>query len=155
MAGFINLQHADRSVLLKGDYAVHNELVFEFFNASPATQYDEAFERALVLGCYALHLNGTGEILNRVAHDLNGELGKLKGLLDLRGLRQQSAPFAGAEVEGDVIDALQSYADMRGWQDSITATGNTVGVIPRRKVGDALVQIAGTERSIVVESKAG
>lgn len=154
MAAFINLQHADHSVLLKGDFALQNELVFEFFNASPAAQYEEAFERALVLGCYALQLNGTGEILNRVAQDLNGELGRLKVLMELRGLRQQNAPSAGAEAEVDVIDALQAYADLRGWEDSITATGNTVGVIPRRKVGDALVQIAGTERSIVVESKA-
>jgi hypothetical protein len=154
VAGFINLEHADKSVVFKGDYALTNELVFQMFAGTPATQYDETFERALVLGSYALQLNGTGELLNKVAIDLNGELHKLKVLMDLRGLRQREAAVAGAEAEINVIDALQAYADARAWDDDIAFTGNTVGVIPRRKVGDALVTIKGSERTIVVESKA-
>ncbi len=154
MCAFINLEHDAKTVVFKGDFQLENELVFGFFTGTPAPQYTDAFERALVLGCYALSLNGTGELLNKVAMDLNGELQQLRVLMDLRGMKERVAAVAGAEAEVNIIDTLQALSDSHGWGDEITNTGGNVGALARRKVGDAVIAIAGTERSIVIESKA-
>ena len=154
MSDFINLEHDPRTVVFKGDFELRNELVFEFFNTTSAAQYSDAFERALVLGCYALRLNGTGQLLDKVARDLNGELRQLRVLMDLQGLKERNAAVAGQEAEFNIIDTLQDLSDRHGWGDEVTNTGGNVGAIARRKVGDAVIAISGTDRRIVIESKA-
>jgi hypothetical protein len=154
MSRCLHLAKDGRKVVIKGEVEIDNEIVYALFDKSPADQYDEIFERALVLGCYALQLNGTGELLNKVALDLNADLQHLKMLMDLRGLKERSAAVAGGEAELDIVDTLQAYADDHQWADEVTNTGSSVGVIARRKVGDAVIAIAGTDRRIVVESKA-
>ena len=150
----VRLEQSEGKVVIGPAIEVKNELVFTFFDKTPADQYDEAFEKALVLGCYALGLEGPSELFNKVARDLNAELMHLNLLMDLRGLKERSASVSGEEAEANIVDQLQAYADKQQWTDEITSTGATTGVIPRRKVGDAVITIAGTNRRIVVESKA-
>lgn len=154
MSEIVRLDQVKNSVIVSGDFEITNEIVFALLDATPADRYDEVFEKALALGCYALSLNDTGEVLNKVAVDLNGELQRLKVLMDLRGLRERTATFSGSEAERSIIDVLQAYADNHSWSDEIVDTGAGVGRLPRRKVGDVVIDIAGTERRIVVESKA-
>jgi hypothetical protein len=154
MSQIVRLDQVNKKVLVSGDFEITNEIVFARLDAIPADRYDEELERALVLGCYALSLDNTGELLNKVATDLNGELQKLKVLMDLRGLRQRAATVSGAEAELGIIDVLQTFADEHAWADEIFDTGSATGRLPRRKVGDAVIAIAGTDRRIVVESKA-
>jgi len=154
VCAFINLEPHNKRVVFKGDFELDSEFVFSFFDSMPAADYESEFERALVLGCYALRLNGTGELLNRVAMDLNGELRQLRVLMDLRGLKERVASFAGQEAEFNIIDTLQAHCDHHQWQDEIANTGGYVGALPRRKVGDAVITISGTDRRIVIESKA-
>lgn len=150
----VRLEQTERKVVIGPNVEVENELVFALFDKTPADRYDEIFEQALVLGCYALQLEGTSELLNKVASELNTKLQNLKLLMDLRGLKERSATFSGDEAETNIIDQLQTYADKQNWTDDIAATGATTGVIPRRKVGDAVITITGTNRRIVIESKA-
>ena len=154
MSQMVRLDQINHKVVVSGDFEIANEIVFAYLDARSADTYDEELERALVLGCYALSLDNTGEVLNKVALDLNGELQRLRVLMDLRGIRARSASVSGAEAEVGIIDVLQDYADAHQWNDDIRATGASTGTIARRKVGDAVIDIAGSERSIVIESKA-
>ena len=153
MCAFINLEHDPKMVVFKGDFELKNEIVFEFFDAAHVAQYSDAFERALVLGCYALSLNGTGQLLDKVALDLNGELRQLRVLMDLRGMKERVAAVAGQEAEFNIINKLLDHAERLGWGDTVTNTGGSIGAIDQRKVGDVVIAISGTDRRIVLESK--
>jgi len=150
----VHLERDGQRVVVKGDVEIRNDVVYALFDRTPAERYDEVFEQALVLGCYALGLNSTGELLSKVATDLNADLQHLRMLIELRGLKERSAAVAGGQAEADIIDRLQAHADAQGWGDAVASAGQGVGVLPRRKVGDAVISVAGTQRRIVVESKA-
>lgn len=148
----IQLNQSTRSVETKGPITIDNEVVFAYFDGLRAADYDAAFQQALVLGCYAMSQESIAQMLDATARDLDGRLEQMKLLFQLRDMKQRSAA-KGAEAEEDIADVLQAYADARRWDDTVTATGNSVGSIARRKVGDFVIDIAGSNRSIVVEAK--
>lgn len=150
----VQLERVQELVVIKGDLEIRHPIVFEFFDSIQAANYDASLERAIVLGCYAMQLDGVGELLNKVALDLDGQLHHLKVLLELRGLKQRQAALAGSEAEVDIVDTLQLFADEQGWGDGVSNTGASVGTLPRRKVGDVLIEVSDTGRRIVIESKA-
>ena len=152
--GLIKLDQTKKTVYTTSTLEYDQPIVFEFFNKVPADKYDETFMQALVLGCYALSQEKIAAMLDYTARELDGGLQSLRQLMDLRNMKQ-SGTAKGAEAEEDISTILQNFSDERQWDDQITATGNTIGAIPRRKVGDFTIDITvpGAERRIVVESK--
>lgn len=148
----VQLNQANKSVETTGPVVIDNEVVFAYFDRLKAADYDAAFQQALVLGCYAMSQESIAQMLDATARDLDGRLEQMKLLFQLRDLKQRSAA-KGVEAEEDIADVLQAFSDQRGWGDAITATGNSVGSIPRSKVGDFKIDIAGSDRRIVVEAK--
>jgi hypothetical protein len=67
-------------------------------------------------------------------------------------LRDKS-PGKGAVAERELSDVLQEYIDKMGWKDEVAALGDKIGLLPRRKVGDLVVRINGTNLAVVIESK--
>jgi len=67
-------------------------------------------------------------------------------------LKEKSAG-KGAVAEVELSDVLQRFIDDNGWGDEVTATGDKVGAIARRKVGDLVCSINNGAVSVVIESK--
>lgn len=150
--GMIRLNQQTKAVESVEAISIDNEVVFAYFDSIAQSDYDATFERALALGCYALSQESIAQMLDVTARDLDGRLEQMKLLFQLRDLKQRSAA-KGADAEDDIADVLQQISDARGWGDVVTATGNSIGVIARRKVGDFVIAIDGAERRIVVEAK--
>jgi len=150
----VRVQHEPPQVVISENTSFTHDVIYELFKSTPKSEYDSTLERALVLGCYALQLNEIGQMLDNAARDVQGELMRLKVLFELRGLRERGAA-KGDILEADIADEIQKYADKMQWSDSITRTGNSIGSLPRRKVGDLVVNVdmEGASRSIVVEAK--
>ena len=148
----VRLEKQDKRVVLAEGLTVSHPVVFELFDSRPATEYDTVFEQALVLGAYALQIEEIGQMLDRASLDLDGRLMQIKMLFELRGLKERSAA-KGDILEEDISDVLQREADRRGWSDSITRTGGLIGALPRRKVGDLVIELQDVPRKVVVEAK--
>ena len=67
----ISIDHQEHAVVVAGQTAVTQQVVYEYFKALPAPEYSMAFERALVLGCYALQLDEVGQMLDKAARDVS------------------------------------------------------------------------------------
>ncbi len=150
---FIKLGSDPKRVEFTGEFILENEFIYEFFNGKRATEYDATFERALTLGCYALSVERIGAFLASAEVELDLRLEELKALYTIRTLKEKYAG-KGAIVEADIASVLQDFIDQRGWSDTVSLTGETIGVIPRRKVGDLVAAINGSDNCrVVIESK--
>lgn len=150
--GFINLNQIEKSVIFKGDFTTENELVFSFFDGISASGYDEKFEQALALGCYALTTETVGASLDKISRDLNGDLGRIRALLELRGIKEKQTQ-EGSTVERDLAEVIQKYVDANNWPDEIINVGEKTGEIARSKIGDIQANLVEIGARIIVESK--
>ena len=150
---FISINHGEESVEFKGDYSSSHPLVYTYFKSlEKSGSYDSRFEQALALGCYAMTTDKIGRVLDKISTDLDGELGELKKLIEIRGMKIITTQ-KGDEAETDIADVLQRHADANDWSDSIVRTGGQTGSISRSKIGDIVISLEGIDRKIVVESK--
>jgi hypothetical protein len=147
----VRLNQQTKSVVIDGE--IFDSTVFDYFHNLSAKDYDQSLSKALVLGAYALQLDELGQMLDAAARDVNGGLMQLKVLFELRGLKERSAAV-GVEAELDITDVLQGLADRLGWGDAISAVGEKIGALPKRKVGDVLATVSGQiDHRIVIEAK--
>jgi len=149
---FVSLGSDPKRVEFSGAKTVEDEFLYEFFKSYPADLYDDAFLKALTLGAYALKEERIAAFLGRAESELDGQLEELKILYKVRTLKEKTTT-KGVAAEQDIADVLQNFVDARGWDDSIVLTGEKVGVLPRRKVGDVVVSLDGSSTKIVLESK--
>jgi hypothetical protein len=151
-AKFISLGSDPKRVEFKGSKTIEDDFLYEFFKSYSADRYDDAFIKALTLGAYALKEERIAAFLGRAESELDGQLEQLKILFKVRTLKEK-ATTKGVAAEEDIADVLQDFVDLRGWEDSIVLTGEKVGVLPARKVGDVVVALSGSLTKIVLESK--
>jgi hypothetical protein len=149
---FIKLKTDPLRVEFTGDFVIEDQGLYEFFKRYPAREYDIYFERALRLGAYALEEERIAAFLGRAESELDAGLERLKTIYKMVHLKEKSTG-KGTVAEIELSDILQKYIDDMHWNDQVAATGNKVGAIPRRKVGDLVVRINGGELSVVIESK--
>lgn len=149
---FINLNQQEKEVLFKGDFQTANEIIFSYFDAISASDYDLKFEQALALGCYAMSAETVGASLDKITRDLNGDLGRVRALLEMRGLKEKLTQI-GTSVEVDIAEVLQQFADKNNWNDEIKNVGEKTGTIPRSKIGDIQITLLDIDARIIVESK--
>ena len=149
---FLKLKTDPLRVEFTGDFVIEDQGLYEFFKQHPATEYDRFFERALRLGAYALEEERIAAFLGRAESELDAGLERLKTIYKMVHLKEKSAG-KGVIAEIELSDVLQGYIDEMEWKDEVAAMGDKVGVIARRKVGDLVVHINGSELSVVIESK--
>ena len=152
MSKFITLKTEPNRVVFGGTFEIVDEALYQAFKNQAASKYDEYFEKALRLGVYGLEQETIAAFLGRAENELDASLEKLKLLYKMQNLRERGAA-KGAIAEVELADVLQKYIDDAGWSDSITDTGSKVGALPRRKVGDLTVDIAGGAATLTIESK--
>lgn len=149
---FIALKtHPDR-VEFRGEFLIEDEGLYAFFKQYGAGEYDAVFERALRLGAYALEEDRIAAFLGRAESEIDAGLERLKIIYKMVHLKEKSAG-KGVVAEVELSDVLQGYIDSMGWSDEVTATGEKVGVLARRKVGDLVCSINNGAVSVVIESK--
>lgn len=149
---FIKLKTDPLRVEFSSNFVIEDQGLYEFFKQYSAGEYDIMFQKALRLGAYALEEERIAAFLGRAESELDAGLERLKVIYKMVHLKEKSAG-KGAVAEVELSDFLQNYIDEMEWKDEVTAMGNKVGVIARRKVGDLLVRINGGEVSVVIESK--
>jgi len=150
---FVSLGSDPKRIEFSGDFVIEDEFLHGFFDSVPAAEYDTTFARAFRLGVYALAEERIAAFLGTVERELDGRLEELKMLLTVKSIQEKYAG-KGDVAEAEIDDVLQAFVDERGWADSITRTGGTVGVLPRRKVGDLVARINGKDDcSVVIEAK--
>ena len=152
MTKFINLKTSPNRVEFTGDFLIEDEGLYEFFKQYGAGEYDHWFERALRLGAYALEEERIAAFLGRAENEIDAGLERLKVIYKMVHLKEKSAG-KGAVAEVELSDVLQRFIDDNGWGDEVTATGDKVGSIARRKVGDLVCSINNGAVSVVIESK--
>lgn len=151
-ARFVSLGSDPKRVEFKGSKSIEDAFLYEFFKSYSADQYDDVLIKALTLGAYALKEERIAAFLGRAESELDGRLEELKILYKVRTLKEK-ATTKGVAAEQDIADVLQDFVEDRGWEDSIALTGEKVGVLPARKVGDVVVALNGSLTKIVLESK--
>jgi hypothetical protein len=149
---FIKLGTEPFRVEFAGNFVIQDEGLYEFFKQYGPEEYDTYFERALRLGAYALEEERIAAFLGRAESELDAGLERLKIIYKMAYLKEKTAG-KGVVAEAELANVLQSYIDEMGWKDEVVATGEKVGVIPRRKVGDLTVRINGGDVRVVIESK--
>lgn len=149
---FIRLKTDPLRVEFTGNFVIEDQGLYEFFQQHSAAEYDTYFERALRLGAYALEEERIAAFLGRAESELDAGLERLKVIYKMVHLKEKSAG-KGTVAEVELSDELQKYIDGMGWKDEVAAMGDKVGIIARRKVGDLVVHINGSELSVVIESK--
>ena len=152
MSTFITLKTEPNRVVFGGTFEIEDEALYLAFKNAKAPKYDEYFEKALRLGVYGLEQETIAAFLGRAETELDASLEKLKLLYKMQNLREKSAA-KGEIFEVELADVLQKYIDDAKWNDSITDTGSKIGALPRRKVGDLTVDIAGGAATLTIESK--
>jgi hypothetical protein len=152
MAQKIKLDQKTKTVVVSADISIDSPLLFELLDKTSNELYDDRFIEALNLGSYGLLLDENAHMLDAAARDIDGRLTTLRKIFEIRGLRIQGTS-GGAVVEEDAIQILRDHADRRSWTDLIDETGNKIGALPGRKVGDILIDLQEITSKIVVESK--
>lgn len=150
---FVTLGSDPKRIEFTGDFVIEDEFLHDFFNSVKAADYDTVFARAFRLGVYALAEERIAAFLGTVERELDGRLEELKMLLTVKSIQEKYAG-KGDIAEAEIDDVLQTFVDERGWADSITRTGGTIGVLPRRKVGDLVAKVnADDDCTVVIEAK--
>jgi hypothetical protein len=149
---FIKLKTEPFRVEFAGGVFIADVGLYEFFKQYPAAEYDKVFEKALRLGAYAWEEERIAAFLGRAENELDAGLERLKVIYKMVHMRDKS-PGKGTVAERELSDVLQDYIDKMGWKDEVAALGDKIGLLPRRKVGDLVVRINGTDLSVVIESK--
>ena len=152
MAQSIKLNQEDKTVLVSKDVTIDSPMLFELLDKTSKDLYDDRFVEALNLGSYGLLLDENAHMLDAAARDIDGRLTTLRKIFEIRGLKIQGVS-GGAVAEESAIQVLRNHADLRGWEDPISETGNNVGSLPRRKVGDIVIDLPSISSKIVLESK--
>jgi hypothetical protein len=152
MSKFITLKTEPNRVVFGGTFEIVDEALYQAFKNQAAAKHDEYFEKALRLGVYGLEQETIAAFLGRAESELDASLEKLKLLYKMQNLREKGAA-KGAIAEVELADVLQKYIDDARWKDNITDTGSKIGALPRRKVGDLTVEIAGGAAVLTIESK--
>jgi hypothetical protein len=149
---FVELGTKPNRVLFGGSHEIEDDFLYECFSQIPASEYEDAFKKFLVVGAYAWREERLAAFFRKVEDEVEGRLEELKVLYKTRTLREK-ATTKGTAVERDAATVLQEFIDEQKWQDEVTLTGESVGVLPRRKVGDLVVDLVGYDRRVVIESK--
>ena len=149
---FVTLRTNPNRVVFGGDHEIEDDFLYECFSSIPAEEYDDAFKKFLVVGAYAWKEERLATFFRKVEDEVEGRLEELKVLYKVRTLKEK-ATTKGVAVEKSARDVLQDFIDEQGWADEVQLTGEVGGVLPRRKVGDLVVEIVGTGRRVVIESK--
>lgn len=149
---FIKLKTEPLRVEFTGNFLIEDQGLYEFFKQHTAAEYDKVFEKALRLGAYALEEDRIAAFLGRAESELDAGLERLKIIYKMVHLKERSSG-KGAVAEVELSDVLQDHIDKMEWKDEVAATGDKVGIIARRKVGDLVVRINGSNLSVVIESK--
>jgi hypothetical protein len=132
---FIKLKTDPFRVEFSGGFKIEDEGLYEFFKQYPVEEYDVYFEKALRLGAYALAEERIAAFLGRAESELDGGLERLKIIYKMVHLREKSTQ-KGPVAERDISEVLQEFIYGMGWRDEVEDTGNRVGALERRKVGD-------------------
>lgn len=147
----IELNKESNEISVSGDWTLQDVLIYELL-AKEATQPKmKAFiEKALKLGAYTLSVAEFQVGMQGIVRDLDAKLIHIKHAFDVREIKDQSAG-RGEIAEVDIYQHFQEFFENSN--DSIERTGASVGSLPRRKVGDYVVTLENTPRTIAIESK--
>jgi hypothetical protein len=152
MPNFISLKSNPATVVFGGLFLIEDEALHRAFQCQGSSNYDTYFERALRLGVYGLEQETIAAFLGRAENELDASLEKLKLLYKLQNVKERS-PAKGTDFEKDLALALNTYITDNKWSDKVDFTGERVGKLPRRKVGDLTVTIASGDAVITIEAK--
>ncbi len=136
------------------EFAIDNEIVFNYFNNLSSTDRDDKFLRALYIGVLALMEDRLSSFLSKTSNELGTELESLKMIFDMKQELFFKSAVKGMAAEEDIATALQDYLSEKKIKDRVELTGNTTGALPKNKTGDILCYLDGQEdKRIVIECK--
>lgn len=112
---------------------------------------------ALSFGSYALYLDTTSTLLNKVERELNGRLSELRLIYEV-SKKEEASSAVGVIAELDFEEALRAISEEMGFGDVVRPTGTNsqdglVRTAGDRKLGDLEILVADSGARIAVESK--
>ena len=150
----LQLDHKNKTLVLKKDVIIKNELVYEYFNRLPQSKRIEMFKKALYIGVLALIEDRISAFLARTKNELGTELERLKILMDMRTEMFTKSAVKGKYAERDIMRVLNDFFDAKGWKDYAILVGDIQGKLKNVKTGDIMAYVEGREDlPIVVEVK--
>jgi hypothetical protein len=154
MAERVRLEHTTRRVTIP-EMSIDDPLVFDFFDNQPESARNDLFIRALRIGVHALMEDRIGSFLSKTENQLGLELENLKRLFDDKAKVWQRSTAKGFLGEEIVKDELEEYIKGRKLKDVVRDASLEGGALDdgSNKTGDLIVDVAGTDRRIVIEVK--
>ena len=113
---------------------------------------EEFFEKALRLGIYGYAEARIAAFLHNAEKDLDEGMEKLKLIFRLKEKTDNSTAI-GQVMEETIKKVLDDYIKDKEWKDKTSEAGDAIGNVKDRKVGDIIVEIDGSDKKVVIESK--
>ena len=149
MQGIV-LDHKAKSILLKQDIVVKNDLIYELFNKTPQNKRNEILQKSLYIGALALIEDRVSAFLSTTKNELGTELERLKILFDMKVEIFSKSAVKGKYAERDLVKVLNDYFDEKEWKDYAILVGDVEGKLKRVKTGDITSYIDGKEDDVIV-----
>ncbi|ALJ25362.1 hypothetical protein TFKS16_0636 [Tannerella forsythia KS16] len=136
------------------EFEIENEIVFNFFNSTSASERDGKLLQAVYIGVLALMEDRFSSFLSKTTNELGTELESLKMIFEMKKEIFYRSTIKGVLAENDIAEFLIKYFEDKKIPDKVYLTGNTIGRLPRNKTGDIVCELNGQDEfKIVLECK--
>lgn len=136
-------------------FEISDELVFRFFDSLLETEREAALLRAIRIGVLAMKEDRFSSFLAKTTDELGVQLENLKLLFDMKQEVFHKTAIKGVAAENDILEFLEGYLERLGFNDVVSLSGTTKGLLKNNKTGDILAYIGGEngDRKIAIECK--
>ena len=136
-------------------FEISDELVFRYFDSLPENEREQALLRAIRIGVLATMEDRFSAFLSKTTDDLGVQLENLKLLFDMKQEVFHKTSIKGVAAENDILKFLEGYIEQRKYNDVVSLSGTSKGVIKNNKTGDILVYVDGENngRKVAIECK--
>lgn len=125
------------------EFEIENEIVFNFFNSTSASERDGKLLQAVYIGVLALMGDRFSSFLSKTTNELGTELESLKMIFEMKKEIFYRSTIKGVSAENDIAEFLIKYFEDKKNPDKVYLTGNTIGRLPRNKTGDIVCELNG------------
>lgn len=136
-------------------FEISDELVYRYFDSLPETERELALLRAIRIGVLATMEDRFSAFLSKTTDDLGVQLENLKLLFDMKQEVFHKTAIKGVAAENDILEFLEGYIEQRKYDDIVSLSGTSKGVLKNNKTGDILVYVGGENngRKVAIECK--
>lgn len=149
----LNLNQQLKRVEIK-EFEIENQVIFNYFNNTPASERSEKLLRAIYIGVLALMEDRFSAFLSKTSNELGTELESLKMIFEMKKEIFYKSTIKGTLAEEEIAEFLNQFFVERNLRDQAYLTGNIAGLLPKNKTGDIICEVDGKpDLKIAIECK--